>query len=113
MLALTETVNNILSDRLTDPIQRDFLVTAVMRGFSNLQKKPVPDLQNRITRMQERVAEMAKQVDLGFVNGRLVVKVAGSSEALMTELRRGSDWYEPWEEIDGIVLTAILTEPTK
>ena len=113
MLALIETVDSILTDRLTDPAQRDFVVATVMRGFTDLHKKPVPDLPDRMRRMQQRVAEMVKQVALGFVNGRLVVKVTGSSEALMTELRRGSDWYEPWDEIDGIVLTAILTEPTK
>lgn len=103
-------LDEIIKDRLIEPEQRDFVVTTVMRGFNNLQKRPVPDLQVRIKRMEERVADMVKQVRIGFVNGRLVVKVAASSEALMTQLRRGSDWYAPWDEIDGILLTAILTK---
>lgn len=113
MNALIDTINEIFTERLRQPAQRELVVSTVMEGFAQLQKKSVPDLQTRVEKMEERVRNMSQQVALHFVNGRLVVKVVGSAEALMTELRRGSDWYEPWERVDDHVVAAILLEPTK
>jgi hypothetical protein len=109
---LIRSLDAVLVERLRQPLQRERVVQLVMQGFAQLQKKPVPDLVTRTERLEERVRRMSEQVALHFVNGRLVVTVAGSSEALMTELRRGSDWYEPWERVDEIVLAAILTDPS-
>lgn len=111
--AFNEAVDGVMERRLRDQKQRDLVVEAVMTGFGQLQKKPVDDLDKRLQEMGERVRRMSENVSLGFVNGRLVVKVAGSSDALMNELRFGSDWYEPWEKVDEILLAAILVEPTK
>lgn len=111
--AFTRSLDDLMAERLRQPNQRELVVQAVMTGFETLQKKPVPDLVKRTQRIEERVRKMSEQVALNFVNGRLVVKVAGSSESLMNELRRGSDWYEPWEKVDEIVLAAILVEPAK
>jgi hypothetical protein len=111
--ALIDPKNDMFAERLPLPDQRELVVSTVMEGFAQLQKKSVPDLPIRMKKMEERVRNMAQQVALHFVNGRLVVKVVGSAEALMTELRRGSDWYEPWERVDDHVVAAILLEPTK
>lgn len=111
--AFKSSLDGILMDRLRKPGQRNIVVSTVMEGFGLVQKKPVPDLPQRILDMEKRVRKMSEQVGLGFVNGRLVVKVAGSSELLMTELRRGSDWYLPWPEVDEVVLAAILIDPPK
>jgi hypothetical protein len=111
--AFKSSLDDVLMDRLRKPGQRSVVVSTVMEGFGLVQKKPVPDLPQRILDMEKRVRKMSEQVGLGFVNGRLVVKVAGSSESLMTELRRGSDWYLPWPEVDEVVLAAILIDPPK
>jgi len=105
--------DNIFEERLRDPKQRELVVSTIMAGFINLKQKPVPDLAERIKGIEKRVSKMVEEVSLGFVNGRLVFKVAGSSESLMTELRHGSNWYEPWEKIDEILLAAILIDPGK
>lgn len=84
-----------------------------MTGFASVPKKPVPDLDARLARLQERVQHMAQDVRIGFVNDRLVVKVNGSSESLMKELRFGTSWYMPWEKIDEIVFAAVMSEPTR
>ncbi len=97
--------------RLQDPAQREMVVATLMAAFARLRKKPVPNEPERLQKLQDRVYRMSESVKLHFVNGRLVVKVAGSSEALMTELRRGTDWYDPWEEVDDILLAAILVDP--
>ena len=111
--AFTNSMDAIFKTRLEDQAQRDMVVSAVMTAFDKVQKKPVANLAERIKQVEQRVQQMSEQVELGFVNGRLVVKVAGSSEALMKEFRRGTDWYLPWDEIDEVVLAAILVEPSK
>ena len=110
---LKEAMDTLIKERLQDRKQRELVVSSVMAGFAQLRKKPVADLPQRMERMEKRIREMAEDVSLSFVNGRLVFKVVGSSEALMTELRRGSNWYEPWEKIDETVLAAILVDPSQ
>lgn len=103
----------VLEQRLRDPAQRETVVSAVMAGFESLEKKPVPDLDRRLRDMEDKVRKLAESVELGFVNGRLVVKVAGSSESLIKQLRFGSDWFEPWPKVDEVLLAAILVDPEK
>jgi hypothetical protein len=108
---LTQAVDDVLLERLRDRKQQEQVVTSVMTGFEALRKKPVDDLPQRMKALEGQVRQMAEDIRLGFVNGRLTVKVAGSSESLMIALRRGTDWFEPWEEIDEIVLAASLVDP--
>jgi hypothetical protein len=111
--ALNESISGVMERRLREPAQRDMVVVALMAGFARLNKKPVANEAERLKKLQERIYKMSEDVKLNFVNGRLVVKVPGSSEALMTELRRGSDWYDPWDKVDDILLAAILVDPEK
>lgn len=106
-------MDGVLKERLRDPEQRQYVVDTVMAGFAELRKKPVPDLEARVQKIEERVRQMVQEIELRFVNGRLVVKAVGSSETLMTELRRGSNWYEPWDRVDEVVFAAVLVDPSK
>jgi len=110
---LRESVDNVLEERLRSPAQQAQVVAALLAGVAALPKKPVPDLAGRMQKLEDRMRQLAKSISLGFVNGRLVVKVAGSSEMLLKELRHGSDWYAPWEKVDETLLAAILSEPAK
>lgn len=96
--------------KLKSPRQREFVVSSVMAVFSTIKKKPVTDLDSRISALEKRVANLAESMSIEFTNGRLVVKVAGSAEILLTELRRGTDWYEPWDKVDEILLASALVE---
>jgi len=111
--AFAEAVNGVMERRLDDKAQRNLVVTALLAGFANLQKKPVPDMAKRLTEIEGRMRLMVENVKLGFVNGRLKVKVVGSSESLMKELRHGTDWYAPWDKVDETVLAAILVDPAR
>ena len=113
MSEFTDALDNVLRQRLRDVRQQEVVVNAIMTGFERVQKKPVPDLPERLQRLEERVKELAKHIEVRFLNGRLVVKTDGPSEALMTEFRRGSDWYVGWDEVDETVLAATLTDPSK
>lgn len=111
--AYREVYNGVLEQRLRDPAQRETVVSVIMEGFESLEKKAVPDLDRRTKDMEEAVRKLSENVELGFVNGRLVVKVAGSSESLIKQLRFGSDWFEPWPKVDEVLLAAILVDPEK
>ena len=111
--AFNASVDAVMKDRLRNRKQRDLVVTAIMDGFAKLRKKPVQDEPQRLQKLQERVYRMSESVAIGFEKGRMVVKVAGSSEALMSELRRGTDWHDPWDKVDEILLAAILTDPER
>jgi len=54
-----------------------------------------------------------QNIGIKFQRDKFVVTVAGSSEALMNQLRRGSDWYEPWDKVDELVLAVVLVDPPK
>lgn len=109
--AFRDAVDDALNDRLRDPKQKAFVVSTLMDGFSRLPQKPVPDVAKRLETLQNRMRLMLENVSLAYVNGRLVVKVAGSSESLMIELRRGTSWYAPWDKVDETLLAAILVDP--
>jgi hypothetical protein len=111
--AFTWAVNGVMERRLRNRKQRDLVVTAIMAGFAKLKRKPVQDEPQRLQKLQERVYKMSEEVSLGFVGGKLVVKVAGTSQALMTEFRRGTDWFDPWDKVDDILLAAVLVDPEK
>ena len=108
-----ESIDAELRQRLKSQAQRDAIVSAVMAGFAKLGKKPVTDLNVRTSALEARVRAMAESLTVGFVNGRLVVNVAGSSEATIKELRYGSNWYAPWDKVDETLIAAALADPLK
>lgn len=106
-------IDGVLERRLRSEAQRETVVAAVMGGFESLKKQPVPDLDKRTKDIEKKVRKLAEEVRIGFVNSRLVVRVAGSSESLIKQLRFGSDWFAPWPKIDEVLLAAILVDPEK
>jgi hypothetical protein len=111
---LEQTIQKQVRDRLQqDAEQKQFVVDKIMSAFTRLRKKPVPDLAQRTARLLGRVQKLVEDLSVEFKWGRLVVKSAGSSESLLTELRRGTDWYDPLEEIDDIIVAAVMVDPKR
>lgn len=106
-------VNNVIAKRLSDVKQREMLVKMLMAGFEQVRKKNVPDLPARLKLIETRALKLAENVSVSFLNGRLMLKVAGSSEMLLNEFRRGTDWYAPWEDVDDLLLAAAMTDPER
>lgn len=111
--ALEASLNDVMTRRLRQPKQQAAAVSAIMMGFSALRMKPVPDLAERVKKTEAQVKVMVQNIGIKFQRDKFVVTVAGSSEALMNQLRRGSDWYEPWDKVDELVLAAVLVDPPK
>ena len=59
------------------------------------QKKPVPDLADRMKKMQAEVENMCEKMRFKYEGGKLVVKVDGLAEQTFKKLRLGTDWFEP------------------
>jgi len=110
---LPEAVSAVMRRRLQQPRQRDWVASRVMQGFTARALRPVPDLDQRLRRLQTQVQNMAQNIELSFRGETPVVKVTGSAEQLLTQLRRGTSWYAPWDEIDEVLLAAVLSDPPK
>lgn len=111
--ALEASMKKIAEGRLRDTAQKKYVVMVVMEMFNQLGKKQVPDLAERVQRMQKQVEHMVENLSLQFVRGELVVKVTGSSESLIKAFRFGSDWFLPEPDVDKIIMSAILTDPKR
>lgn len=109
--AFIGSINDVMTARLKDAKQREFVVTAMLAAFEQVPKKPVTDAEQRLKLIEGRLRLLVENVSIGFREGSLVVKVAGSSESLLKEFRRGTDWYLPWDKVDETLLAAILVDP--
>jgi hypothetical protein len=111
--ALEKSLRDLAETRLRDEAQKKQVVGAIMTMFSGLRKKTVPDLAERIKNMQQQVEAMVNDMSLEFVRGELVVKVTGSSDALLKSFRYGSNWFMPEPDVDKIIVAAILVDPKR
>ena len=111
--ALEQSMQKLVEDRLRDPAQKAMVAATIMQMFTNLRKKPVPDLAQRTEAMQKRITRAVEDMSVQFVRGELVVKVAGSAESLLAQFRRGSDWFAPEPDVDKIILAAMMVDPKR
>jgi hypothetical protein len=86
-------------------------ITALFLNWLNnsARLKPVPDLQVRIAGMEPKLRKMAKNLDLSFQDGKLVIKADAESESLLSLLRRGSDWFDPHPDVNAAILVALTS----
>lgn len=86
----------------------DAIVQVFMDWFNHSARlKPVPDLQNRIQAMEPKLRKMARNLDLSFHDGKLVIKTDAESESLLNLLKRGSDWFDPHQDVNAAILVAL------
>ena len=110
---LENTLATMAKERMRDPAQKQQVASAIMRMFDGLRKKPVADLEQRAEKMRQRVNLAVESMSVEFSRDELVVKVAGSAEALLNEFRRGSDWFQPEPDVDKIILAAMMVDPKR
>jgi hypothetical protein len=89
--------------------QKERAITEVFMDWLNgsARLKPLPDLPQRIQAMEPKLRKMAKNLDLSFQDGKLVIKADAESESLLTLLRRGSDWFDPHPDVNAAILVAL------
>lgn len=89
--------------------KKEKAVVAVFMDWLNkdARLKPVPDLQQRIINMEPKLKKMAKNLDLSFKDGKLVIKSDAESDSLLNLIRRGSDWFDPHPDVNAAILVAL------
>ena len=108
--ALERSMQQFAEARMRQPQQKKQVIDTFMAVFTNLRKKPLADLAQRTAAMQIRIERAVEDMSVEFVRGELVIKAAGSSEFLLNEFRRGSDWFLPEPDVDKIILAAMLVK---
>jgi hypothetical protein len=88
--------------------KEDAVVERFMSWFNNdARLKPLPDLAQRITDMEPKLRKMAKNLEVSIQEGKLVIRSDAESMALLSLLRRGSDWFDPHRDVDAAILLAL------
>lgn len=72
--------------------------------------RPVPDLQDRLDRMDAAVAKMTENMRFEFDRGKVVIKVNGSDEDTLKAFRLGTTWFEPNPDLVETILTGLFDE---
>lgn len=98
---------NVLYTKSTK--QQEAVVETFMTWFEKEARlKPVPDLQDRLVRMNQKLQKMAKNLEIEFVDGKLVIRSDADSMTLLNLLRRGSDWFDPHPGVDELIMSALI-----
>ena len=59
--------------------------------------------------MQKEIDDMAKSIQLGFSNGRVVVTVTGRGDSTLRCLRNGTSWFDPHPNVNEMIAAAALS----
>lgn len=89
------------------PVSRQAVADALIGLFRNTRKKPVDNLNARVSAYEAQIKKLAEGLELHVVSGRVVVKARGSDVRTLNELRLGSDWFEAADHITETVLAGL------
>lgn len=110
-LPVSVTVNNVFQQRLEDREQRKKVADALMSWLTlKARKKPVPDLSKRLSVMQSSVEAMVENLSIEIVEGKPVVKTAGSAEDTLKMFRLGTNWFDPNPDLTETILSGLFSE---
>ena len=110
---LANVVKSVLNVPETDTETRTKFAQAIYLWLvERARKKPVPDLAERLKWMKGEIEKLAQVLTIEFLDGRLVVKASGSAGNTLRELQRGTDWFDPHENLASEIV-AVLPDPKK
>lgn len=107
---IVNTFNAKLADRAKDSAAVKNGAASIMLAFSNVRKIQSPDLDIKVAKLSSDIERLLEGVYVDYFQGKLVVRVNGSSEHLLSELRRGSSWFEAVPDIDHLILAALINK---
>ena len=110
---LMDVFSSVLEDTLfTITTQKqDSVVAVFMEWFTkHAQLKRVPDLQDRLAKMEPKLRKMAKNLKVSIEEGKIVIKSDAESENLLALLKRGSDWFEPHPDVQAAILLGLSSD---
>lgn len=108
---IADSVNNTLKQRNTDREQQKKVAEALMEWLRvKARKKPVADLEARLIRMNDRVAQMTQNMSVTIVNEKPIVKVAGSDEVTLKMFQLGTSWFDPNPDLTETIFSGLFKE---
>lgn len=95
--------------RFRDEAQRAKIASALYTWLANVaRKKPLPDLDQRLKDFKVEIDRAVENMEVRIVDGKWVVKVAGSAESTLKKLRLGTDWFVGTDDVLELVLTGLF-----
>lgn len=71
------------------------------------RKKHRPDIVLLIDEFGKRIDRMVEYMDIQIVDGKPVVKALGTSQDTLRALERGTNWFDPCEDVVSVVISSL------
>jgi hypothetical protein len=98
---------DMLIGKLTSE-KRDALAKGLKDWLANTaRKKDSMHLASYIQEFNRRIDVMAETLELEVVDGKPVVKALGSNDATLKALERGTNWFDPCEDVVSVMISAL------
>lgn len=66
-----------------------------------------PDLPSLIEEFGKRIDKMVDEMDIEIVDNKPVVKATGMSRDTLRALERGTNWFDPCEDVVSVVISSL------
>jgi len=106
---MVDALVSVFDERIDDREKRQKAADAIYRWLvEKARKKNVLDLAQRLEKMRGAIDRMVENMEIQIVNSKAVVKVSGSAEDTLKQLRYGSDWYDGTPDIVELAVTGLF-----
>lgn len=75
--------------------------------LNTARKKESMHLASYIQEFSKRIDMMAETMYIDVVNGKPMVTALGSNEATLRALERGTNWFDPCEDVVSVMISAL------
>lgn len=90
------------------PEKQKIVAAGLKAWLLDVARKSVrPDLPVLIHEFGKRIDLMVADMDIEVVDNKPVVKVVGSSRDTLLALERGTNWFDPCEDVVSIVISSL------
>lgn len=71
------------------------------------RKKPRADVMLLVEEFGKRIDRMCEDLDIEIVDGKPVVKALGLGQDTLRALERGTNWFDPCEDVVSVVISSL------
>ena len=90
------------------PEKRKFIAESLKAWLrDDARKKPRADQLLLIEEFGKRIDKMAEDLEIQIVDGKPVVKALGSGQDTLRALERGTNWFDPCEDVVSVVISSL------
>ena len=89
-------------DRVKEALENWLVFTA--------RKRQLPDLPKRLEGFRKRIGLLADNLTIEIGPEGYVVKAVGDAESTLRQLKRGTDWFDPAQNVIEMIVGAIFEQ---